>query len=142
MAETFTGGAIASRLLQVEGAEDLFRRGLVSRNPEQLAAAAGTTVEEFSPEMARATSLALQIQSGATHALAVVVAMDTGAEGTGAGGAISIGLADPKGTAVREARLVGGREWVSLGAAEMGLDCLRRRLLGLPIDERLDFERR
>jgi nicotinamide-nucleotide amidase len=142
VAETFTGGAIASRLLQVEGAEDLFRRGLVSRNPEQLAAAVGTTVGEFSPAMARAVSIALQIQTGATYALAVVVTMDTGAEGTEAGGTISIGLADPRGTLVREARLVGGREWVRLGAAEMGLDCLRRRLLGLPADERLDFERR
>ncbi len=86
--------------------------------------------------------MALQVQSGATHALAVVVTMGTGAEGTEAGGAIIIGLADPKGTIVREARLVGGREWVRLGAAEMGPDCLRRRLLGLPTDERLDFERR
>jgi nicotinamide-nucleotide amidase len=43
---------------------------------------------------------------------------------------------------VREARLLGGREWVRLGAVELGLDCLRRHLLGLPIDERLDFERR
>jgi nicotinamide-nucleotide amidase len=24
----------------------------------------------------------------------------------------------------------------------MGLDCLRRHLLGLPVDERIDFERR
>jgi nicotinamide-nucleotide amidase len=31
---------------------------------------------------------------------------------------------------------------VRLGAMELGLDCLRRRLLGLPVDERVDFERR
>src|SRR5215207_1609785 len=43
VAETFTGGAIATRLLQVEGSEELFRLGVVSRNPGQLAAAAGTT---------------------------------------------------------------------------------------------------
>jgi nicotinamide-nucleotide amidase len=142
VAETFTGGAIASRLLQVEGAEDLFRRGLVSRNPEQLATAVGVTAGEFSPAMTGAVCLALREQTGATHALAVVVTMDTGADGTVAGGAINIGLTDLTGTIVREARLVGGREWVRLGAAEMGLDCLRRRLLGLPTDERLDFERR
>lgn len=142
VAETFTGGAIAARLLQVEGSEELFRRGLVSRNPGQLAAAAGTTAREFSPAMARAVCLALQAQSGATHALAVVVAMDAGTDRAEAGGTISIGLAEPKGIIVREARLVGGREWVRLGAVEMGLDCLRRHLLGLPTDERLDFERR
>ena len=141
-AETFTGGAIAARLLQVEGSEELFRRGLVSRNPGQLAAAAGTTAGEFSPPMARAVCLALQAQSGATHAIAVVVTMDAGTDRTDAGGAITIGLAEPEGIIVREARLVGGREWVRLGAVEMGLDCLRRHLLGLPTDERLDFERR
>src|ERR687894_1707594 len=52
VAETVTGGAIATRLLQVEGSEELFRRGLVSRNPGQLAAAAGKTAGEFSPAMA------------------------------------------------------------------------------------------
>jgi nicotinamide-nucleotide amidase len=142
VAETFTGGAIAARLLQVEGAEGLFRRGLVSRDPGQLAAAAGTAAREFSPAMARAVCLALQAQSGATHALAVLVTVDAGADGTEVGGTISIGLAEPEGIIVREARLVGGREWVRLGAVEMGLDCLRRHLLGIPTDERLDFERR
>jgi nicotinamide-nucleotide amidase len=142
VAETLTGGTIATRLLQVEGSEELFRRGVVSQNPGQLAAAAGATAGEFSPAMARAVCLALQVQSGATHALAVVVTMDAGADRTDAGGTINIGLTEPKGIIVREARLVGGREWVRLGAVEMGLDCLRRHLLGLPTDERLDFERR
>ena len=42
----------------------------------------------------------------------------------------------------RQARLIGNRDWVRAGAVEMGLDCLRRHLLGLPVDERIDFERR
>jgi nicotinamide-nucleotide amidase len=29
---------------------------------------------------------------------------------------------------------------VRLGAVEMGLDCLRRHLQGLPVHERIDFE--
>jgi hypothetical protein len=28
-----------------------------------------------------------------------------------------------------------------LGAVELGLDCLRRQLYGLPVTERIDFER-
>ncbi len=133
VAETFTGGAVASRLLQVDGAEALFRRGLVSRDLGQLAASAG-----LPPGDATAVDVAaaLRATSGASHALAVLVTMEADA------GGISIGIADPAGTTLREARLVGGREWVRLGAAELGLDCLRRRLLGLPVDERLDFERR
>ena len=51
-------------------------------------------------------------------------------------------IADAKGTVTRQARLVGGRDWVRTGAAELALDCLRRHLLGLPVDERIDFERR
>ena len=142
VAETFTGGAIATRLLQVPGGEEIFVRGLVSRDPGQLAAAIGVAPADFSPEMAAAAAAGLRAQSGASHALAILVAMDAGADGVEAGGAISIGLADGAGSVVREARLVGGREWVRLGATELGLDCLRRRLHGLPIDERLDFERR
>ncbi len=142
LAETFTGGAIASRLLQVEGADEVFRRGLVSRDPTELAAAVGTAAREFSPATALEICLALQQQSGATHTLAVLVTMERGAEAAEAGGAITIGLISPEARIVREARLVGGREWVRLGAVEMGLDNLRRHLLGLPTDERLDFERR
>ena len=41
----------------------------------------------------------------------------------------------------RRSRMLGGREWVRLGAVEMSLDCLRRYLQGLPVDERIDFEK-
>jgi nicotinamide-nucleotide amidase len=81
MAETFTGGAIASRLLQVEGAEAVFRRDVVSRDPGQLTAAVGVEAGEFSPTTARAVASALQEQSGASHALAVLVTPDAGADG-------------------------------------------------------------
>jgi nicotinamide-nucleotide amidase len=30
---------------------------------------------------------------------------------------------------------------VRLGAVELGLDCLRRYLQGLPVSERIDFEK-
>jgi nicotinamide-nucleotide amidase len=43
--------------------------------------------------------------------------------------------------ASRRSRIVGGREWVRLGAVEMALDCLRRHLQGLPVVERIDFEK-
>ncbi|WP_158291945.1 CinA family nicotinamide mononucleotide deamidase-related protein [Paracraurococcus ruber] len=142
LAETFTGGAIASRLLQVEGADDIVRRGLVSRDAAALAAAVDGAAREASPATALEVCLALQQQSGATHVLAVLVTMEGGREAGDIGGAITIGLVGPEARIMREARLVGGREWVRLGAGEMALDTLRRHLLGLPTDERLDFERR
>ena len=36
---------------------------------------------------------------------------------------------------------MGGREWVRLGAVELGLDCLRRYLQGRPLVERTDFDK-
>ncbi len=45
-------------------------------------------------------------------------------------------------TASRRSRILGGREWVRLGAVELALDCLRRHLQGLPVDERIDFEKK
>jgi nicotinamide-nucleotide amidase len=56
-------------------------------------------------------------------------------------GTICLAVATAHGVATRCSRIAGGREWVRLGAIEMGLDSLRRYLLGLPIDERIDFER-
>jgi nicotinamide-nucleotide amidase len=140
LAETFTGGAIAHRLLLQEGAERVLKRAVVARQPEELAAALGLASAPFGPAQAEAAALALRAASAASHALAVLVALQ--GEGADLAGAISIGLATPTGTVLREARLMGGREWVRLGAAEMGLDCLRRHLAGLPTDEKLDFERR
>jgi len=56
--------------------------------------------------------------------------------------AVSIGIAGPDGTRQRLAILPGRPGWTSLGAAELGLDCLRRYLTGLPVDEKIDFEQR
>ncbi len=39
--ETFTGGQIAARIAHLPGAEKVFRRGLVARDPAEIAAALG-----------------------------------------------------------------------------------------------------
>ena len=121
IAETTTGGIVAARIAPLPGAETVFRQGVIAK--------------EVSAE-------ALRKESGASIALAVDTKLDDGADRPDFGATITIGIADAKGTIKREARLVGGRDWVRTGAAELGLDCLRRHLLGLPVDERIDFERR
>jgi nicotinamide-nucleotide amidase len=143
--ETFTGGQIAARLAPRSGAEAVFRRGVVARNPADLGAAVGVSMPAstagFTPEVAAAVAAAVRQQTGASHALAVLVDVDEGPDRNDLGGTISLAVATAQGAATRRSRIAGGREWVRLGAIEMGLDSLRRYLLGLPVDERIDFER-
>lgn len=143
--ETFTGGQIAARIAPRPGAEAVFRRGVVARNPADLCAALGLSTplssEGYAPEMAAAVATTARQQAGATHALAVLVDVDDGPDRNDLGGTICLAVSTAQGTATRRSRIAGGREWVRLGAVEMGLDSLRRYVLGLPVDERIDFER-
>jgi len=143
-AEMFTGGSIAARLAPLVGGERLFRRGIVARDAAELGRAVGlaTNASEASPALATAVARALRAGDGASHALAVLVALDEGPDRLEFGGQVSIAVAGPDGDAVRPARMQGGRDWVRRGATELGLDCLRRYLAGLPVDEAIDFETR
>jgi nicotinamide-nucleotide amidase len=61
-----------------------------------------------------------------------------GSHRTDLGGSIHLAIAAEDGVESRGARIYGGRDW---GAVELGLDCLRRYLQGLPVTERTDFGR-
>jgi nicotinamide-nucleotide amidase len=135
-AEMFSGGHLAARLAPLAGAERAFRRGIVARDPGELG------INGVSTEAAESVGRNLRKESGASHALALLIELDEGADRPDFGGTICVGIADTKATISRQARLIGGRDWVRAGAVELGLDCLRRHLLGLPVDERIDFERR
>jgi nicotinamide-nucleotide amidase len=140
--ETFTGGQIAARIAPLPGAEDVFRRGLVARDIGELWDALALTVStEITREAAEAVASAARRQSGASHALAVMIDLDDGPDRIDFGGSICIAIATENDVASRRSRILGGREWVRLGAVELGLDCLRRYLYGLPVTERIDFER-
>ncbi len=143
--ETFTGGSIAARIAALAGAEKVFRRGVVARALAEVHASVGlqsvAVSGEVSVDMAVSVAQAARKTAGASHALAVLVALDAGADRLELGGDICIAIAAQSGSVSRRARMLGGREWVRIGAAEMALDCLRRYLQGLPVDERVDFEK-
>jgi nicotinamide-nucleotide amidase len=142
VAETFTGGQIAARIAPLAGAETIFRRGIVARDLAQLCAAVGIAAAGApTPELADAVARAARAQAGATHTLAVLVALDDGADAIDFGATLHIAIATADAVARRRARIIGGRDWVRLGAVEMGIDCLRRHLQGLPVDEKIDFEK-
>jgi nicotinamide-nucleotide amidase len=144
LVETFTSGGIAARIAPLPGAEAVFRRGVVARDPIEVCAAVGlgeSRAREVSAETAETVARAARERFGATHALAVLIALDEGADRIDFGGTICLAIATEPEVASRRSRIVGGREWVRLGAVEMALDCLRRYLQGLPVDERIDFEK-
>jgi nicotinamide-nucleotide amidase len=144
--ETFTSGQIAARLGHLPGAEKIFRRGVVSRDLAQVCAAVGLEGAlprgELTTQAAEAVARAARRLTGATHALAVLIDLDEGADRIDLGGTICLAIATADDVASRRSRILGGREWVRLGAVELGLDCLRRFLHALPVDERIDFEKK
>jgi nicotinamide-nucleotide amidase len=145
LVETFTAGQIAARLAHLPGAEKIFRRALVARDPAEIARALGMDGGLIAGEITRATAEqvaeAIRREADASHALAVLIEVDDGPDRIDFGGSIHLAIAADDGIASRRARIYGGREWVRLGAVELGLDCLRRYLKGLPVSERTDFER-
>ena len=143
--ETFTSGQIAARFGHLTGAEKVFRRGIVARDLAEIYAGVGLDGDppagELSRETAEAVAHAARRRTGASHALAVLIDLDDGPDKIDFGGTICLAVATADGAESRRSRILGGREWVRLGATEMGLDCLRRYLQGLPVAERIDFEK-
>ena len=137
--ETFTAGQIAARIAHLPGAETVFRHGTVVRHLDHLFGV--KLPAELDQDAAKAVARAARERTGATHALAVLIELDEGADRIDAGGTIWIGIATAERVAFRRSRILGGREWVRLGAVELALDCLRRFLHGLPVVERIDFEK-
>jgi len=143
--ETFTGGQIAVRLAPMPGGEHVFRRSIVVREFTQLHGVLGLEgihlAGPMTQETTEAVARAARERGNASHALVVLIELDDGPDRIDFGGTIWIGIATAEETAFRRSRVLGGREWVRLGAAELALDCLRRFLLGLPVVERIDFEK-
>jgi nicotinamide-nucleotide amidase len=143
--ETFTSGQIAARFGHLTGAEKVFRRGIVARDLAEIYAGVGLDGDppagELSRETAETVAHAARRRTGASHALAVLIDLDDGPDKIDFGGTICLAVATADGAESRRSRILGGREWVRLGATEMGLDCLRRYLQGLPVAERIDFEK-
>ena len=143
--ETFTAGLIASRIAHLPNAEHVFRRGTVVRDFTELHGAFGLKdlhlAGDMSQEVIEAVASGVRAQTGATHALVVLIELDSGPDRMDLGGTIWIGIAAPDGVEFRRSRILGGREWIRLGAGELAMDCFRRKLQGLPVVERIDFEK-
>ncbi|HUJ76652.1 MAG TPA: CinA family protein, partial [bacterium] len=143
--ENFTGGHLAARLAPLAGADKMLARGTVALTvPALLQAlpqlAPPDELDGLTMEFAERAAEAARQQARTSHGLALLCTVE--GEGPNLTGSIVLGIAAPEGAVSRRTRLVGNRDWIRLGAAELGLDSLRRHLQGLPLQERIDFEKR
>jgi nicotinamide-nucleotide amidase len=145
--ENFTGGQVAGRLAPQPGADLFFLRGIVARGETNLANALRLEgrgehwgdLERFAGDLAEAA----RRNAGATLGLALLCSVDDQQpKEANQTGLIALAIASSDGVATRGTKLAGHRDWIRMGAVEMGLDCLRRYLKGLPLHERTDFERK
>ena len=145
LVETFTSGQIAARIGHLPGAENVLRCGITVRDRASLHKAIDipqvSIAGELTQEATEAIAQAARVHADASHALVVLIDLDDGPDRIDFGGTIWIAIATAEDVAFRRSRILGGREWVRLGAVELGLDCLRRYLQRLPVVERIDFEK-
>ena len=142
--ETTTGGAIANRLIKTVNSDQVITRCVASHDLNQLFKSTGESEydsAQLNTQTAATLAAASNAISGSTHSLAVLAKPDQSPQDRDDQGTdIYMAVAGPSGNSERYVRLPGRTGWVRSGATEMGLDCLRRHLLDLPVDEKIDFE--
>ena len=142
VAESCTGGLIASRLTDVAGSSDYFERGMVTYStaakqhllgvPRELIGNSGVV----SLDVVRVMADGVRRRSGTTFGLATTgIAGPSGGTSERPVGLVYVALAWEGGDIAREYRFHGGRELIKYRAAQMALEMLRRHLLGVPITE-------
>ena len=142
VAESCTGGLIASRITDIAGSSDYFERGVVSYSipaKEQILGVPEAILRGFGPvslPVAQAMADGVRRLSGTTFGLASTgIAGPTGGTPDRPVGFVCIALSWDGGDVAREYRLHGGRELIKYRTAQMALEMLRRHLLGVPIAE-------
>jgi len=144
IAECGTHGAVAGRVVAADPDGRIFRRGGLGVDVAALATALDLDGDATaSGAMAGRVAEAVMATSETTHGLAVLIAGGFEEGARGGEGPVHIAVARAgQPTVTRSAVIVGGRERVRAGGVEMGLDCLRRALQGLKVDDPVDFEKR
>jgi nicotinamide-nucleotide amidase len=142
VAESCTGGLIASRLTDISGSSEYFDRGVVSYSMAakgQILGIPQVMLREFgavSLPVVRAMADGVRRLGGTTFGLATTgIAGPTGGTPEKPVGLVCVALAWDGGDVAREYRFHGARELIKYRAAQMALEMLRRHLLGVPITE-------
>jgi nicotinamide-nucleotide amidase len=132
VAESMTGGLLASRLTAIPGASAAFLGGatvysvaakaqLLGLDPDWL-----ERVGTVSEACAAALAEAVRQRLGATWSLGICGNAGPGVEGGAPLGSVFIGLCGPSGTTVKAITMAGDRAEIQLRATALALDLLRR----------------
>lgn len=145
VAEMHSGGAMGGRLMAAQDHPGRVRCTLVSQDPAELARMCGADAGVAGPDDPgdTAAGLAIALARRAVTDWALVLMTRPGDDpetGSEPRSVVAVGIASPENGESRVAILPGSREWMRLGAGELALDCLRRRLEGLPVYQKIDFE--
>ena len=139
LAESCTGGLIASRLTEIPGASKTFLSSAVTYSNEAKEALLGVCGETLRAYGAVSAPVAREMAEGARRVFGSdIAASATGIAGPGGGseekpvGLVYIALAGQGGTSVKELRIPGPRARVRNIACLNVLDMIRRAALGLP----------
>jgi nicotinamide-nucleotide amidase len=135
VAESCSGGLLAERLTRNSGSSNFFLGGAVCYSnalKTSLAGVPATLIEEHgavSQPVAQAMAEGIRARTGASLGVGITgIAGPTGGSPEKPVGLVFIGLADERGTQVREFRFPGNRSRVRQWAAQMALEMIRRRV--------------
>lgn len=143
VAESCTGGLLASRLTDVPGSSDYVERGIVAYSNDAKVELLGVPAEMIGEHGAVSEPVAIAMARGVSERSRVEIGVGvTGIAGPGGGtdrkpvGMVCIAVArpglSPEDVRVRTFRFLGGRGLVKSQAAQAGLDMVRRWLLERP----------
>ncbi|HTO09807.1 MAG TPA: competence/damage-inducible protein A [Myxococcota bacterium] len=140
VAESITGGLIASRLTDVPGSSAYLLAGVIAYANDAKVKALGVSAESLASHGAVSEPVARQMAEGMRRAAGADIGLaTTGIAGPDGGssekpvGTLWLALADGEGTIAHRYQLMTDRARNKELASQLALDWVRRRLLGLPI---------
>lgn len=136
VAESCTGGLIASRITDVSGSSAYFERGVVAYSNRSKVELLGVQEEllsrtgAVSKEIAEAMAEGIRTRSGTRFGLSTTgIAGPTGGSAEKPVGLVWIGIADDRGTIAVKHTFGGDRGLIKERASQAALELLRRRIL-------------
>ena len=146
-AESCTAGLLSKRLTDVPGASRYFDRGFVTYTNEAKAELLGVSEADLAAHGAVSAPVAEQMAHGARHRAGVDLGVAiTGVAGPEGGsvekpvGMVFVALSSNEGETVRRFQFAGTRATIRERSVQVALDLMRRALLGLTLDPKIEEE--